>query len=116
MDWDQFFVTEHSNYRAIQDANKSIKRTRRKMFERIGHDQMQDARLQALEEENDEMKLILIDLINTMVKREAITEQDTREIIGRVAAAKRQVQEETEEDRLAGLQAALEDEEDTDEA
>lgn len=114
MDWDQFFVSEHTNYRAIQDANKSIRRTRRKMLERIDHDQMQDARLHALEEENDEMKLILIDLINTLVQRGVMTEQDTHEIIARVAAAKREVELETEEDRLSDLQAALEDDEESD--
>lgn len=110
MDWGQFFVNEHFNYRSIQEANKSIKQTRREMLGRIGHDHRQDARLEALEEENDELKLILIDLINVLVQRGVMAEQDTREMVQRVAAAKRQVQEETEEDRLADLQAALEDE------
>lgn len=112
MDWgNYFFLSDLGNRLDIDKAKKRIRRMRSQMLEKTGRDHHQDARLLALEQENDEIKLVIMDLLNTLMQREAITEQDTQEIIQRVAAASREVYEETEEDRLADLQAALDDEE-----
>ncbi|MEM6256886.1 MAG: hypothetical protein AAGI37_01070 [Planctomycetota bacterium] len=115
MDWtNYFFLSELSNRLDIDKANQRMKRMRRRMLDKTSRDHQQDARIEAIEQENDQLKLILIDLIRTLTRSGAITEHDTQSIIERVASATREVHEETEEDRLAGLQQALgEDQDDT---
>ena len=112
MDWmDLFLSPERRNRRDIESANASLKRMRRRMIEKTGRDHQQDARIEALEHHNDQMKLMLMDLINTLVRREAITEQDTIEIIKRVAVVLQDDSDDGDDDGpLIDFQRALEDE------
>ena len=113
MDWMDFFLSpEQRNRRDIKSANESMKRMRRRMIEETGRDHQQDARIEALEQENDQLKLMLMDLINTLVRREVITEEDTIEIIKRVAVVSQDdpdPEPDAGDDPLIDFQRALQD-------
>lgn len=83
----------------LQTANEKLKRLRKKTLRarvaQTSRDEGQDERIAALEQENDEIKLLLMELMNTLVMRGVMSEQDTAEVLQRVAAV---VPDEPEDD------------------
>ncbi|MBX2850931.1 MAG: hypothetical protein KTR15_04200 [Phycisphaeraceae bacterium] len=113
MDWTDLFLSpEMRNRRDIKSANQKMQHMRRRMIEKTGRDHQQDARLLALEQENDQLKLMLMDLINLLQSKGVIAEQDTVDIIKCAAVV---IQEEAsnddEDNPLIDFQRALREEE-----
>jgi hypothetical protein len=113
MDWTDLFLTpEMRNRRDIKATSQDLRRMRRRILAKTDKDHRQDARLLALEQENDQLKVMLMDTINLLQSKGVITEQDTGEIIKRTAIVSqedRETQDDTGDDPLIDFQRALQD-------
>lgn len=91
--------------RKLKQVRASVQRRRAVQSDR---DEGQDELIYALEKENDEIKLLLMELMNTLVLRGVMSEQDTAEILKRVEAVVPDEPDPNDDDPLSGLADALE--------
>ena len=113
MGWGKYaLLGQLGNRLDLDEADRKLKRMRVKSQQRritqISRDEAQDDRLFALERENDEMKLLFMELMNVLADRGVLGEQETVEIVKRVESVVPDPID-GEDDPLGDLAAALSD-------
>lgn len=79
--------------------------SRRRRAAQYNRDEAQDDRIHALEVENDEMKLLIIELMRLLTQKQVMNEQESAELLGRVAELV--PDDPPDDDPLAGLADAV---------
>ncbi|MFN3168670.1 MAG: hypothetical protein ACE37H_16545 [Phycisphaeraceae bacterium] len=96
----------------LDETDRQLKRqrtsARRRRAAQHDRDEGQDERIYTLEKENDEIKLLLMELMSTLARRGALSRQDTSEILTRVEAVLPDEPDEgNEDDPLSDLADAV---------
>jgi septal ring factor EnvC (AmiA/AmiB activator) len=75
------FLGDIGNRLDIADTEDEIRQMQSELYDSHRVDRAQDARLAALEQENDELKLYLASLVRLLVSRGVLTEEELRRFV-----------------------------------